>query len=42
VPASLIGAMLGKKGIEKIPQEKFRSFVAFFILLLGVKLVLYP
>jgi uncharacterized protein len=42
VPASLIGAMLGKRGIEKIPQEKFRSFVAFFILLFGVKLVLFP
>jgi uncharacterized membrane protein YfcA len=42
VPASLIGAMLGKKGIEKIPQENFRSFVAFFILLLGLKLVLFP
>jgi uncharacterized membrane protein YfcA len=42
IPASLIGAMLGKKGVEKIPQEKFRNFVAVFIFLLGLKLVLFP
>ncbi|RXA17810.1 sulfite exporter TauE/SafE family protein [Methanosarcina sp. MSH10X1] len=42
VPASLIGALLGKKGVEKIPQEKFRNFVAIFIFLLGLKLVLFP
>ncbi len=42
VPASFIGAMLGKKGVEKIPQEKFRNFVAVFIFLLGLKLVLFP
>ncbi len=42
IPASLIGAMLGKKGVEKIPQEKFRNFVAIFIFLLGLKLVLFP
>ncbi|WP_440945273.1 sulfite exporter TauE/SafE family protein [Methanosarcina sp. T3] len=42
IPASLIGAMIGKKGVEKIPQGKFRNFVAVFILLLGLKLVLFP
>jgi uncharacterized membrane protein YfcA len=42
VPMSLIGAMIGKKGIEKIPQEKFRNVVAIFIFLLGLKLVLFP
>jgi len=42
IPASLIGAMIGKRGVEKIPQEKFRNFVAVFILLLGLKLVLFP
>jgi len=42
VPMSLIGAIIGKKGIEKIPQEKFRNFVAIFIFLLGLKLVLFP
>ena len=42
IPASLIGAMIGKRGIEKIPQEKFRNVVAVFIFLLGLKLVLFP
>lgn len=42
IPVSLIGAMIGKIGIEKIPQEKFRTFVAVFIFLFGLKLVLFP
>ncbi len=42
IPLSLIGAMIGKRGIEKIPQEKFRNFVAVFIFLFGLKLVLRP
>lgn len=42
IPISLIGAMIGKKGIEKIPQEKFRNFVALFIFLFGLKLILIP
>lgn len=42
IPASLFGAMIGKRWIEKIPQEKFRSLVAIFIFLFGLKLVLFP
>jgi uncharacterized protein len=42
VPASLIGAVIGKKGIERIPQEKFRNFVVVFIFIFGLKLVLFP
>lgn len=42
IPISLIGAMIGKKGVEKIPQEKFRNFVAIFIFLFGLELVLFP
>ena len=42
IPVSLIGAMIGKIGIEKIPQGKFRNFVAVFIFLFGLKLVLFP
>ena len=42
IPASLIGAIIGKRWIEKIPQEKFRNFLAVFIFLLGLKLVLFP
>lgn len=42
IPASLIGAMIGRKVVDKIPQEKFRNFVAIFIFLFGLKLVLFP
>jgi uncharacterized membrane protein YfcA len=42
VPVSLIGAVIGKKGIERIPQEKFRNFVVVFIFIFGLKLVLFP
>ena len=42
IPASLVGAMVGKRWIEKIPQEKFRNVVAVFIFLFGLKLVLFP
>ncbi len=41
IPASLIGVMIGKRGVERIPQEKFRNFVAGFIFLFGLKLVLF-
>lgn len=42
IPASLFGAMVGKRGVEKISQEKFRNVVAIFIFLFGLKLVLLP
>jgi uncharacterized membrane protein YfcA len=42
IPASLIGALIGKRGVERIPPEKFRNFVAVFIFLFGLKLVLFP
>ena len=42
IPASLIGALIGRKGIKRIPQKKFRNFVAVFIFLFGIKLVIYP
>lgn len=42
IPASLVGAMIGKRGVERVPQEKFRNFVAVFIFLFGLKLVLFP
>jgi uncharacterized membrane protein YfcA len=40
--SSLFGAMIGKRWVEKIPQEKFRGVVAIFIFLFGLKLVLFP
>lgn len=42
IPVSLIGAMIGRKEIEKIPQERFRNFVAIFIFIFGIKLILFP
>jgi hypothetical protein len=42
IPASFIGVMIGKRLVEKIPQEKFRNVVAIFIFLFGLKLVLLP
>jgi len=42
VPASFLGAMLAKKVVEKIPQAKFRSVIAVFLFVLGVKLTFFP
>jgi len=42
IPVSLIGAMVGKRWVEKIPPEKFRNLVAVFIFLFGLKLVIFP
>lgn len=37
---SFIGAQIAKKIIDKIPQKKFRTVVAFFLLLIGIKLLI--
>ncbi len=37
---SLIGAEVGKKLVDKIPQQKFRSIVAAFLLVVGIKLLI--
>jgi uncharacterized protein len=42
VPASFVGVMIGKRLVEKIPQDKFRNVVSIFIFLFGLKLVLLP
>lgn len=39
IPASFIGAIIGKRGVERVPQEKFRNLVAVFIFLFGLKRV---
>jgi uncharacterized membrane protein YfcA len=33
VPASLVGSVIGKKVVERVPQDQFRIFVAAFIFL---------
>ena len=40
IPASFAGAQLGRYILGKIPQEKFRTVVALFLLLVGIRLLL--
>ena len=42
IPASFLGARIGKSVVDKIPQEHFRKVVAVFLLLIGIKLTLFP
>lgn len=42
IPASLVGAVLGREIVNKVPQERFRAAISIFILLLGAKLALFP
>jgi hypothetical protein len=42
IPASLIGAELAKRVLDRIPQKYFRVIIAIFLLLVGVKLILFP
>lgn len=37
---SFIGAEIAKRFVNKIPQEEFRKFIAFFLLLVGIKFAL--
>jgi len=41
IPASLLGAQLAKKIVDTIPQENFRTVVAVFLLIVGVKLLFF-
>jgi uncharacterized membrane protein YfcA len=40
IPASLLGSMLGRRVVDKIPQSMFRKIIAVFLLLAGLKMVL--
>ncbi|UCE99249.1 MAG: sulfite exporter TauE/SafE family protein [Planctomycetota bacterium] len=42
IPASFIGARIAKSVVDKIPQEHFRKVVAVFLLLMGIKLLIFP
>lgn len=42
IPASLAGAKIAKRVVDKIPQNKFRTVIAIFLFLVGVKLLLFP
>jgi uncharacterized membrane protein YfcA len=40
IPASFLGAEIGKKIVDKIPQKSFRTVIAVFLLLLGIRLLI--
>ncbi len=42
VPTTFVGSQIAKKLVNKIPQQKFRSVVAIFLLIIGFKLVFIP
>ena len=42
IPASFLGAKIGQYFVNFIPQRYFRSLVALFLLILGVRLLLFP
>jgi uncharacterized membrane protein YfcA len=41
IAATFVGAEIGKKIINKIPQKKFRMMVSVFLLLIGVRLIFF-
>lgn len=42
VPASFLGARLGKGLLDRIPQEHFRKVVAAFLLIVAIRLLIRP
>jgi uncharacterized protein len=42
IPVSFIGAKIAERTVQKIPQRHFRSLVAVFLCLVGLKLLLFP
>ena len=41
IPASLLGSLLGRRIVDKIPKNQFRKIIAVFLLIAGVKMVLF-
>src|SRR3989344_5576223 len=42
IPVSFVGAQIAKGIVDKIPQDKFRTIIAIFLFVIGVKLILLP
>ncbi len=42
IPASLLGSLIGRKIVNRIPQRQFRNVITAFLLVAGLKLVLFP
>lgn len=41
IPASFIGARVAKTVVDRIPERQFRAVIAVFLLLVGVKLLVF-
>ncbi len=42
IPVSLLGAYLAKRFLDRLPQAGFRLFIALFLALAGLKLMVWP
>ena len=42
IPVSLVGAYIAKKFIDRLPQKSFRTFIAIFLALIALKLLIWP
>lgn len=42
IPVSFVGAEIGKKIVDRIPQEKFRIVIALFLFAVGIKFLVFP
>lgn len=42
IPVSFFGAYIAKHIVHRIPQEQFRTVVAMFLLLIGIKFIVWP
>lgn len=42
IPASFLGAKIAQRVVDKIPQQHFRKVIAIFLLLAGLKLLIWP
>jgi hypothetical protein len=42
VPASFLGARLAKGLLDKVPQQHFRKIIAAFLLVIGLRLLIWP
>lgn len=41
IPASLLGSLLGRRAVNKIPQSQFRKVIGIFLLIAGLKMALF-
>lgn len=42
IPVSFAGARIAKKIVDRVPQDRFRTVIAVFLLVVGVKLIFWP